>query len=92
MCRTNRVFTVCRPRQVLTSEAPPRSTATPEELVRATRHMTSATARAVSAAGTHDQDQLVAAANLGRKTVLDLLHACKVYLTTKLIILYHSQN
>ncbi|XP_049882474.1 talin-1 isoform X3 [Pectinophora gossypiella] len=63
--------------EVLLSPTPPKSSATPEELVRCTRQMTVATARAVSAGNSNKQDQLTAAANLGRKTVLDLLHACK---------------
>lgn len=60
------------------SPTPPKSTATPEELVRCTRQMTVATARAVAAGNSSKQDQLTAAANLGRKTVADLLHAAKV--------------
>ncbi|XP_046974632.1 talin-1 isoform X7 [Vanessa cardui] len=60
--------------EVLMSPAPPKSTASVEELMRCTRLMTAATARAVAAAG---QDQLVAAANLGRRTVLDMLAAAK---------------
>ncbi|KAI5632790.1 i/LWEQ domain-containing protein [Phthorimaea operculella] len=64
--------------EVLMSPTPPKSTATPEELVRCTRQMTVATARAVSAGNSNKQDQLTAAANLGRKTVIDLLVACKV--------------
>lgn len=63
------------------SPTPAKSTATPEELVRCTRLMTAATARAVaagSAAGAGSQDQLTAAANLGRKTVVDMMVAAKV--------------
>ncbi|XP_052742695.1 talin-1 isoform X2 [Bicyclus anynana] len=60
--------------EVLMSAAPPKATASVEELVRSTRLMTAATARAVAAAG---QDQLTAAANLGRRTVLDMLAAAK---------------
>ncbi|KAM3956237.1 LOW QUALITY PROTEIN: talin_middle and talin-RS domain-containing protein rhea [Aphomia sociella] len=63
--------------EVLMSNAPPKSTATPEELIRCTRQMTAATARAVAAGNANKQDQLTAAANLGRKTVVDLLVACK---------------
>ncbi|VVD01404.1 unnamed protein product [Leptidea sinapis] len=54
----------------------------PEELMRCTRLMTSATARAVAAggagAGAAAQEQLTAAANRGRKTVLDMLAAAKL--------------
>ncbi|XP_050359192.1 talin-1 isoform X1 [Nymphalis io] len=60
--------------EVLMSPAAPKSTASVEELMRCTRLMTAATARAVAASG---QDQLVAAANLGRRTVLDMLAAAK---------------
>ncbi|XP_064292942.1 talin-1 isoform X8 [Plodia interpunctella] len=63
--------------EVLMSGTPPKSTATPEELIRCTRQMTVATARAVAAGNASKQDQLTAAANLGRKTVVDLLRACK---------------
>ncbi|CAH0404281.1 unnamed protein product [Chilo suppressalis] len=63
--------------EVLLSDSPPKGTATAEELVRCTRQMTSATARAVAAGNANKQDQLTAAANLGRRTVLDLLRACK---------------
>ncbi|CAK1592968.1 unnamed protein product [Parnassius mnemosyne] len=66
--------------EVLMSPAAPKCTATPEELVRCTRLMTAATARAVaagSAAGAGSQDQLTAAANLGRKTVVDMMQAAK---------------
>lgn len=66
--------------QVLMSSTPPKSSATPEELIRCTRQMTVATAKAVAAGNANKQDQLTAAANLGRKTVVDLLVACKVYL------------
>ncbi|XP_075988138.1 talin_middle and talin-RS domain-containing protein rhea isoform X9 [Anticarsia gemmatalis] len=63
--------------EVLVSPTPPKSSATPEELIRCTRQMTVATARAVAAGNANKQDQLTAAANLGRKTVVDLLVACK---------------
>ncbi|CAG4949257.1 unnamed protein product [Parnassius apollo] len=66
--------------EVLMSPSAPKCTATPEELVRCTRLMTAATARAVaagSAAGAGSQDQLTAAANLGRKTVVDMMQAAK---------------
>ncbi|XP_022816800.1 talin-1 isoform X8 [Spodoptera litura] len=63
--------------EVLMSSTAPKSTATPEELIRCTRQMTVATARAVAAGNANKQDQLTAAANLGRKTVVDLLVVCK---------------
>ncbi|XP_048001981.1 talin-1 isoform X11 [Leguminivora glycinivorella] len=63
--------------EILMNPTPPKTTATPEELIRCTRQMTVSTAKAVSAGNSNKQDQLTAAANLGRKTVVDLLAACK---------------
>ncbi|CAG4965789.1 unnamed protein product [Colias eurytheme] len=66
--------------EVLMSPTPPTGSGSAEELVRCTRLMTAATARAVAAGGTGGaagQEQLTAAANLGRKTVLDMLTAAK---------------
>ncbi|XP_041983900.1 talin-1 isoform X3 [Aricia agestis] len=66
--------------EILMSPAAPKCTSSPEELVRCTRLMTAATARAVAAGGASGaggQDQLTAAANLGRKTVVDMLTAAK---------------
>ncbi|XP_037295734.1 LOW QUALITY PROTEIN: talin-1-like [Manduca sexta] len=63
--------------EVLMSPSTPKSSATPEELIRCTRQMTVATAKVVAAGNANKQDQLTAAANLGRKTVVDLLVACK---------------
>ncbi|KAG7294867.1 hypothetical protein JYU34_022754, partial [Plutella xylostella] len=62
---------------VLMSPQAPKSTATPEELIRHTRLMTGATAAAVAAGATHKQQQLTQSAHLGRATVRDLLTTCK---------------
>lgn len=68
-----------------TSEHPTRP-ANPEELIRVTKPITDATARAVSAGQSCQQDDVIVAANLARKVVSDLLGTCKVNLTTILSI------
>ena len=50
----------------------------PDELVRWAKPITIATAKAVAAGNSGRQDDVIAAANLGRKAVFDLLRACKV--------------
>ena len=50
----------------------------PEELIRATKPVTQATARAVAAGNSCRQDDVIAAANSGRKAIGDMLTACKV--------------
>lgn len=52
-------------------------TATPEELIGFTKHITSATAKTVAAGNSCRQEDVIAAANMGRKAVCDLLGACK---------------
>jgi talin len=49
----------------------------PDELVRLAKPITIATARAVAAGNSGRQDDVIAAANMGRKAVFDLLHACQ---------------
>jgi len=51
---------------------------TPNELVRLTRPLTLATAKAVAAGNSGHQDDIIAAANMGRKAVSDLLRGCRV--------------
>lgn len=51
---------------------------TPDELVRLTRPLTLATAKAVAAGNSGHQDDIIAAANMGRKAVSDLLRGCRV--------------
>ena len=50
---------------------------TPEELIRSTRHITTATAKAVAAGNSGKQDDVIAAANLGRRAISDVLYATK---------------
>jgi len=51
---------------------------TPDELVRLTRPVTLATAKAVAAGNSGNQADIIAAANMGRKAVSDLLRGCRV--------------
>jgi talin len=66
---------------VLQNPDAPSTTASPEDLVAASRAVTQAVARAVMAANSGDQDQVAAAANMGRKVMSDLLTTCKVRLS-----------
>ncbi len=50
----------------------------PEELIRATKPITVATGKAVAAGNSGKQEDVIVAANMGRKAVADLLKACKV--------------
>ena len=57
---------------------PPRCKAGPEDLMRATRPITIATAKAVAAGKSCKQDDIIVAANMGRKAISDMLGTCKV--------------
>jgi len=50
----------------------------PDELMRFAKPITVATAKAVAAGNSGRQNDVIAAANMGRKAVFDLLHACRV--------------
>ncbi len=50
----------------------------PEELIRATKPITTATGKAVAAGNSGKQEDVIVAANMGRKAIADLLTACKV--------------
>lgn len=50
----------------------------PEDLIRATRLITIATGKAVAAGKSQKQDDVIVAANVGRKAISDVLVACKV--------------
>ncbi len=50
---------------------------TPEELVRMTKPVTTSTAKAVAAGTSCRQDDVIVAANMGRKAISDLLTGCK---------------
>ena len=56
----------------------PRQKAEAEDLVRATRPITLATGKAVSAGNSCKQEDIIVAANMGRKAISDMLITCKV--------------
>uniref|UniRef100_A0A8C2HDU5 Talin 2a n=1 Tax=Cyprinus carpio TaxID=7962 RepID=A0A8C2HDU5_CYPCA len=58
-------------------EAPEKST-TPEEFIRMTKGITTATAKAVAAGNSARQEDVIATANLSRKVITDMLTTCKV--------------
>lgn len=58
----------------------PRVKYTPEDLVRVTKPITLATAKAVAAGNSCFQDDVIVAANVGRKAISDMLTTCKVRL------------
>lgn len=51
---------------------------TADELLRLTRPITMATVKAVAAGNSGRQEDIIAAANMGRKAVSDLLRGCRV--------------
>lgn len=59
------------------SDEPPKTKATPEDLVRCTKPITLATAKAVGAGNSLKQDDVIVAANMGRKAISDMLTTCK---------------
>ncbi|XP_077373006.1 talin-2 isoform X2 [Festucalex cinctus] len=60
----------------LSKEVPDKST-TPEEFIRMTKGITMATAKAVAAGNSAQQEDVIATANLSRKAISDMLTACK---------------
>lgn len=64
--------------QVLNSPTLPVKEATPEDLIRSTKPVTLATAKVVAAGNSGNQEEIAAAANLGRNAVTDLLSTTKV--------------
>lgn len=50
---------------------------TPEDLIRVTKNVTLATAKAVAAGASNLQADIVAAANLGRRAISDMLSVCR---------------
>ena len=56
----------------------PERTATPEDLIRATKGVTLATAKAVAAGNSGKQEDIVQAANVGRRYCTELLVVVKV--------------
>ena len=59
------------------SNDPPSKKGTPEDLVRITKPVTLATAKAVAAGNSGQQEDVIVAANMGRKAIFDLLVSCK---------------
>ena len=62
----------------LTSDNEPTRDAAPEDVIRVSKGVTIATAKAVSAGNSGRQDDVTAAANLGRKAIIDMLLTTKV--------------
>lgn len=52
--------------------------ATPEDLIRSTKYVTLATAKAVAAGNSCQQDDIMTAANMGRTAATEMLVICKV--------------
>ena len=71
-------LTVAIPLQAFDSAEVPKIRSTPEELVRVTKPITLATAKAVAAGNSCRQDDVIVAANVGRKAISDMLTVCKV--------------
>ncbi|XP_070163658.1 talin-2 isoform X4 [Polyergus mexicanus] len=63
--------------RALNSSENQKSHVTPEDLVRCTKSITLSTAKAVSAGNSCKQDDIIAAANMGRKSISDMLTICK---------------
>ncbi|XP_071567528.1 talin-1 isoform X2 [Temnothorax nylanderi] len=63
--------------RALSSSETLRSNVTPEDLVRCTKSITISTAKAVAAGNSCKQDDIIAAANMGRKAISDMLSICK---------------
>ena len=62
----------------LTSDNEPTRDAAPEDVIRVSKGVTIATAKAVAAGNSGRQDDVTAAANLGRKAIIDMLLTTKV--------------
>ncbi|XP_075894321.1 talin-2 isoform X3 [Nelusetta ayraudi] len=62
---------------VFQSKDAPDKTTTPEEFIRMTKGITTATAKAVAAGNSAQQEDVIATANLSRKAISDMLATCK---------------
>ncbi|KAF7669193.1 hypothetical protein LDENG_00230790, partial [Lucifuga dentata] len=62
---------------VFQSKDVPDKSTTPEEFIRMTKGITIATAKAVAAGNSAQQEDVIATANLSRKAISDMLTACK---------------
>ncbi|XP_014214953.1 talin-2 [Copidosoma floridanum] len=65
-------------KNLTSSEFAKGSQVTPEDVIRCTKDMSIATAKAVSAGNSCNQDDLISAANMGRKSIGNMLAICKV--------------
>uniref|UniRef100_A0AAR2IZ01 Talin 2a n=1 Tax=Pygocentrus nattereri TaxID=42514 RepID=A0AAR2IZ01_PYGNA len=63
---------------VFQSKDTPVKFTTPEEFIRMTKGITTATAKAVAAGNSARQEDVISTANLSRKVIADMLTACKV--------------
>lgn len=70
--------------QVFQSKDIPDKSTTPEEFIRMTKGITIATAKAVAAGNSAQQEDVIATANLSRKAISDMLTTCKVLIHTAL--------
>lgn len=66
------------PDQVFQSKDVPDKSTAPEEFIRMTKGITTATAKAVAAGNSAQQEDVIATANLSRKAISDMLSTCKV--------------
>jgi talin len=64
--------------QAFDSSEAPKTRASPEELVKASKPITQATAKAVGAGNSGKQEDIIVAANMGRKAISDMLTTVKV--------------
>lgn len=64
--------------QLFQSKDVPEKSTTPEEFTRMTKGITTATAKAVAAGNSAQQEDVIATANLSRKAISDMLATCKV--------------
>uniref|UniRef100_A0A8C8JF89 Talin-2 n=1 Tax=Oncorhynchus tshawytscha TaxID=74940 RepID=A0A8C8JF89_ONCTS len=62
---------------VFQSKDVPEKSTTPEEFIRMTKGITTATAKAVAAGNSAQQEHVIATANLSRKAISDMLTTCK---------------
>ncbi|XP_062403935.1 talin-2 [Sardina pilchardus] len=62
---------------VFQSKDIPEKSTTPEEFIRMTKGITTATAKAVAAGNSAQQEDVIATANLSRKAIADMLTTCK---------------
>ncbi|CAI9742944.1 talin-1-like isoform X1 [Octopus vulgaris] len=63
--------------RVYQSPTPPDQKASAEDLIQYTKPITTATTKAVAAGNSGNQDDVIVAANIGRRAIFDLLNVCK---------------